>query len=128
LSLGGKGNSPGDLNRRSIGTIPITKYNRGKREFMAENVVKPTWLRVAAAAILGCMLGGILFLFAVLIIGAVNDSLGMAIPINMRLAENIWSSVLLIVLIGFSIAGLWWKVETTPPSEPENPDSGLPDE
>jgi hypothetical protein len=54
--------------------------------------------------------------------------MGMAIPINLRIAENIWSSVLLVIFIGFSIAGLWWKVETTPPSEPGDPTPGLPDE
>ncbi|MFA5267179.1 MAG: hypothetical protein WC379_04340 [Methanoregula sp.] len=95
---------------------------------MDETMVKPTWLRLAAAVILGCVVGGILFLITALIIGAINDLMGIAIPINMLLAENIWSSSLLVIFIGLSIAGLWWKVETTPPSEPENPESGLPDE
>jgi hypothetical protein len=95
---------------------------------MEETTGKPAWLRIASAVILGCVIGGILFLIAALIIGAINDLMGMTIPINLRIAENIWSSVLLVILIGFSIAGLWWKVETTPPSEPENPVSGLPDE
>ncbi len=48
---------------------------------------KPTWLRIAAAILLGVMIGGILFLLAVLIIGAINDSLGMSIPISLRAAE-----------------------------------------
>jgi len=95
---------------------------------MDETTGKPAWLRIAAAGILGCVIGGILFLIAVLIIGAINDRMGMAIPVDLRIAENIWSSVLLVIFIGFSIAGLWWKVETTPPSEPESPDPGLPDE
>jgi hypothetical protein len=95
---------------------------------MDETTGKPAWLRIAAAGTLGCVLGGILFLIAALIIGAINDQMGMAIPINLRIAENIWSSVLLITFIGFSIAGFWWKVETTPPSEPENPASEIPDE
>jgi len=90
-------------------------------------MAKPTWLRIAAAILLGGIIGGILFLIATLIIGAINDSMGMSIPINLRLAENLGSSVLLVIFIGFSIAGLWWKVETTPPSEPETPDNTVPD-
>ena len=94
---------------------------------MDEKMAKPTWLRIAAAILLGGIIGGILFLIATLIIGAINDSMGMSIPINLRLAENLGSSVLLVIFIGFSIAGLWWKVETTPPSEPETPDNTVPD-
>jgi hypothetical protein len=94
---------------------------------MDEKMSKPTWLRIAAAILLGGIIGGILFLIATLIIGVINDSLGMSIPINLRIAENLWSSVLLVIFIGFSIAALWWKVETTPPSEPENPDNTVPD-
>jgi hypothetical protein len=52
------------------------------------------------------MIGGILFLIVTLIIGAINDSLGMSIPFNLRVAENLWSAVLLLILIGFSIAFL----------------------
>jgi hypothetical protein len=95
---------------------------------MDETTGKPTWLRIAAAGILGCVTGGILFLVAAIIIGTVNNLMGMTIPINLRIAENIWSPLLLILLIGFSIAGFWWKVETTPPSEPEIPASEIPDE
>jgi hypothetical protein len=88
---------------------------------------KPTWLRIAAAVLLGGMIGGILFLIAVLIIGTINDSLGMSIPISLRAAEYLWSSVLLVIFIGFSIAFVWWKVETTPPSEPETMDNTVPE-
>jgi branched-subunit amino acid ABC-type transport system permease component len=101
---------------------------------MDEKMAKSTWLRIAAAVLLGGVIGGILFLIAALIIGAINDLMGMTIPINLRIAENVWSLGLLIIFIGFSIAGLWWKVETTPPSEPENPEnletpaSGIPDD
>jgi hypothetical protein len=94
---------------------------------MDEKLPKPTWLRIAAAVMLGGMIGGILFLVAVLIIGAINDSMRMSIPISLRLAENLWSAVLLVIFIGFSIAFLWWKVETTPPSEPETPDNTVPE-
>jgi len=87
----------------------------------------PAWLRITAALLLGVMIGGILFLIVTIIIGAINDSMGMSIPFNLRVAENLWSAVLLVVFIGFSIAFLWWKVETTPPSEPESPDNTVPD-
>ena len=89
---------------------------------MGENIAKPTWLRIAAAVILGGVVGGILFLIATLIIGAINNYLGMTIPINLQIAENVLSLCLLILLIGLSIAYFWWKVETTPPSEPESPE------
>ncbi len=94
---------------------------------MDENMAKPAWLRIAAAVLLGGMIGGILFLLATLIIGAINDSMGMSIPINTQVAENLWSAVLLVIFIGFSIAFMWWKVETTPPTEPETPDNTVPE-
>ncbi len=34
------------------------------------------------------MIGGILFLIVALVIGAINDSFGMSIPFDMRVAEN----------------------------------------
>ena len=87
-------------------------------EFMDEKMAKPTWLRIAAAIMLGGMVGGILFFIATLVIGVINNLMGMAIPINMQIAENVLSLGLLILLMGLSIAYFWWKVETTPPSEP----------
>ena len=86
---------------------------------MDEKTVKPTGLRIAAAVILGAVVGFIVFLIVALIIGALNDLMSMSIPINLRLAENLWSPVLLVIFIGLSIAGIWWKVETTPPTEEE---------
>ena len=91
-------------------------------------MAKPAWLRIAAALLLGGLTGGILFLIATLVIGAINDSMRMSIPINLQIAENLWSSVLLVIFISFSIAALWWKVETTSPSEPENTVPEIPDE
>jgi tetrahydromethanopterin S-methyltransferase subunit C len=95
---------------------------------MDEKTAKPSWLRIAAAVILGAIVGFIIFLIVALAIGSLNDLLGMNIPINLRIAENIWSPILLIVFIGLSIAGLWWKVETTPPTEPEIVPEDIPDE
>ncbi|MGB9176331.1 MAG: hypothetical protein WCB46_06290 [Methanoregula sp.] len=96
---------------------------------MDEKREKPTALRVVAAVILGIIVGGILFLITTLIIGAINNRMGMIIPIDLRITENVLSLVLLIIFIGLSIAYFWWKVETTPPSEPESPETlGIPDE
>jgi tetrahydromethanopterin S-methyltransferase subunit C len=95
---------------------------------MDEKTARPSWLRIAAAVILGAIVGFIIFLIVALVIGSLNDLMGMNIPINLRIAENIWSPLLLIIFIGFSIAGLWWKVETTPASEPEITSEDIPDE
>ena len=89
---------------------------------MGEKMAKPTWLRIAAAVILGGVVGGILFFIATLVIGVINNQMGIAIPINLQIAENVLSLGLLILLMGLSIAYFWWKVETTPPSEPETPE------
>jgi hypothetical protein len=94
---------------------------------MDENMEKPSALRIIAAVILGIIVGGILFLITTLVIGAINNSMGIIIPIDLRITENILSLVLLIIFIGFSIAYFWWKVETTPPSEPENLETGEPE-
>jgi hypothetical protein len=98
---------------------------------MDEKMEKPAALRVVAAVILGVIVGGTLFFITTLIIGAINNRMGMIIPIDLRITENVLSLVLLIIFIGLSIAYFWWKVETTPPSEPENletPESEIPDE
>jgi tetrahydromethanopterin S-methyltransferase subunit C len=95
---------------------------------MDEKTAKPSWIRIAAAVILGAIVGFIIFLIVALVIGSLNDLMGMSIPINLRIAENIWSPILLIIFIGLSIAGLWWKVETTPPTEPEIVLEDIPNE
>lgn len=84
--------------------------------------VKPDPLRIAAAVILGVITGAILFLVVALFIGAVNDMAHMNISISMNVAENIFSAVLLVVLIIACVAGFYRKVVTTPPSEPEQED------
>lgn len=99
---------------------------------MDEPVTKPAALRVAASVILGGIVGGILFLIAAFFIAIINRQYRwMGIPIDLQITENVFSLGLLILLIGFSIAFFWWKVETTPPSEPESPDipgSDFPDD
>jgi formate/nitrite transporter FocA (FNT family) len=86
---------------------------------MTEKIQKTNPLRLIAAVILGIMVGAILFLVVALVIGAFNDRSGMNIPINMLVAENIFSLALLLILMVASIGYFWWKVSTTPPSEPE---------
>jgi hypothetical protein len=99
---------------------------------MNELVAKPAALRVAASVILGVIVGGILFLIVAFFIAIINRQYRwMGIPIDLQITENVFSLGLLILLIGLSIAFFWWKVETTPPSEPESPDipeSELPDD
>jgi len=73
-------------------------------------------LRIAAAVILGIITGGILFLFAAMAIGLINDKAGMNISVGMNIAENVFSAALLVLLIGICIAGFYWKVATTPSS------------
>jgi len=86
---------------------------------MAETLPKPNFLRLAAAVMLGCIVGAILFLVIALFIGFFNDKAGMNIPINLLVAENIFSAILLVLLMAVSIGYFCWKVETIPPSEPE---------
>lgn len=84
---------------------------------MAEKAERPNMLRIAAAVILGCIIGTILFLIVALGIGIVNDKMGMQIPVNLLIAENIFSAILLVLCILVCIAGLCWQVWNTPPSD-----------
>ncbi len=57
--------------------------------------------------------------------------MGLTVPINLQIAENVLSLGLLILCVEFLIAYFWWKVETSHPSEPESPEilkSEVPDE
>ena len=87
---------------------------------MAEKFMKPTALQTAAAVILGGIVGGILFLLFALVIGALNSTFGMAIPVHLRIDEDALSAGLLILFMGVSMAGFYWKELTTPPSEIED--------
>lgn len=85
---------------------------------MTDTSATPAPLRIISAILLGCIVGVILFLIAALGIGVVNDRLHMNIPLNMLVAKNIFSAVLLVILIIVCIAIFLRKVWTTPPSEP----------
>ncbi|HXX55235.1 MAG TPA: hypothetical protein VEI81_04000 [Methanoregula sp.] len=95
---------------------------------MAVTLTRPSPLRTAAAIILGGVIGFIVFLLFALVIAAVNDLMGMNIPFTLRADENAWSAGLLILFIGLSIAGVYWKELTTPPEEPEGPAAELPED
>lgn len=73
-------------------------------------------LRLAAAVILGVITGTILFLVVALGIGVVNDTMGMQIPVNLLIAENMFSAILLVLLILICVAGFCRQVWITPPS------------
>jgi hypothetical protein len=72
-----------------------------------------------AAAILGIIVGAILFFVVAILIGIFNDIYGMNLPVRIDVAENIWSLILLIVFIVLGIAGFCWKVRTTPSMQEE---------
>ncbi len=88
---------------------------------MVENRTAPSLIRVIAAILLGFFVGFFLFLIVALVIGAVNNMLGTQIPIDLLIAENIYSAVTLIVIISLCIGGALWLVWRTPPSEPGGP-------
>ena len=78
---------------------------------------QPAILRLAAAVILGCITGAILFLIIALGIGMINDRMQMNIPINLLVAENIFSAILLAVLIVASIVCFCRMVRKTESSD-----------
>ena len=89
---------------------------------MSEKTGNPGLLRISAAVILGCIVGSILFLIVAMGIGVVNDKMGMQIPINLLIAENVFSAILLIAFILISIGGFCWQVWNTPSSDSMNDD------
>jgi hypothetical protein len=95
--------------------------------FMNEKNATPGLLRLAAAVFLGLIVGFILFFIAAMVIGSINQLLGMNIPLGMDVAENILSAILLVVFVAGSVALFCWKVWTNPPTEQEE-DSSVPEE
>lgn len=97
--------------------MTITKYLAGETDNMSKNAERPGMLRIAAAVILGGITGTILFLLVALGIGVVNDKMGMKIPINLLIAENVFSAIVLILFILIFIAVFCWQVWNTPSSD-----------
>jgi uncharacterized protein YqhQ len=89
---------------------------------MAETYKNASPLRLAAAVMLGIIVGSILFFVVALFIGIFNDMAGMNISVKTNVAENIWSAILLVAFIVICVTGFCWKVRTTPPSVPEDTD------
>jgi hypothetical protein len=88
---------------------------------MNEKTSTPSLLRLAAAIFLGLIVGFILFFIAAMVIGSINQLMGMNIPVRMDVAENIISAVLLVIFVGGCVIGFCWKVWVTPPTkEPED--------
>ena len=96
---------------------------------MAASMKSPGPLRTIAAILLGAMIGSILFFIVALVIGSINDIMGMNIPFNLKFAENVWSTILLIFFIGISIAIMYYFVLITPPTDEELSvsDTDIPD-
>jgi len=91
--------------------------------FMNEKTNTPGLLRLAAAVFLGLIVGFILFFIAAMVIGSINQLMGMNIPVRMDIAENLISAILLVVFVVGCIAGFCWKVWTTPATEDEGKSS-----
>ena len=73
-------------------------------------------LRLISAIILGGIVGVIFFLVVALVIGVINDNMHTGIPVNLLIAENVISAVLMAVFIIIGIAYFVRKVMTTPPT------------
>jgi hypothetical protein len=86
---------------------------------MAETNQNLSMLRLAAAVLLGLAVAFIVFLVFTLGIGLLNDSFKMNIPVTMDFRENIFSAVLLVILVIICVAGFIWMVYKTPPTPPE---------
>lgn len=87
---------------------------------MTEEKKQPEPLRIVSAVLLGCITGGILFLIFALGIGVINDKMHMNIPLNLLIAENILSAVVLAVFIIACTAFFLRAVWNTPASVSEN--------
>jgi hypothetical protein len=87
-------------------------------------------MRIAGAVILGIVVGGILFAVVALIIGALNNMLGMNIPVSLEYRENVWSLALLVALELVSIGAFVWMVLKSPPpaEESQEEETGEEDE
>lgn len=75
-------------------------------------------LRLISAIILGGIVGVIVFLVVALVIGVINDNMHTGIPVNLLIAENVMSALLMAVFILLGMAYFVRKVMTTPPTTP----------
>jgi uncharacterized BrkB/YihY/UPF0761 family membrane protein len=99
-------------------SLYINALNMG---FMTDNVPKPAPLRIVAGVILGIFAGFFIFFAISLLIGMINDLLGTSLSMSTKFDEDIWSAVLLVVIIIACTAGIIWLIYKTPPTpEPED--------
>jgi len=85
-------------------------------EFMTDNVPKPAPIRIIAGVILGIFAGFFIFFAISLLIGMINNILGTSLSMSTRFNEDIWSALLLVVIIVACTAGVLWLVYKTPPT------------
>jgi len=87
--------------------------------FMAETNQNPSALRLFAALLLGIAVAFIIFFIFALGIGFINKSFSMNVPLTLDFRENIFSAVLLGVLVVICVAGFIWMVYKTPAASEE---------
>lgn len=87
--------------------------------FMVETNQNPSALRLFAAVLLGIAVAFIVFFIFTLGIGFINNSFGMNVPVTLDFRENMFSALLLGVLVIICIAGFVWMVYKTPPASEE---------
>lgn len=95
---------------------------------MTEETRRLNPLRVAAALILGFIIGSIIFFIITLAIGTINNLLGTNLTVTADIAENLFSLALLAILILVCCAAFVWKVSVTPSSGDEAADADVADE
>lgn len=78
---------------------------------MDEKTSSPGLLRIAAAILLGIVVGFFVFLAISLVLGVLN------IPVSLQFAENILSAALLVLSLTICTGIFLWLVWTTPPTE-----------
>jgi hypothetical protein len=95
--------------------------NALNKESMTDNVPKPAPLRIVAGVILGIFAGFFIFFAISLLIGMINNLLGTSLSMSMKFNEDIWSAILLVIIVIACTAGVLWLIYKTPPT-PESED------
>lgn len=72
--------------------------------------IETATMRRVAGVILGAVLGVIVFFVLALVVGLINDSYSLGIPLDTNIAENIWSAVMLVACIILGIVVVLFAV------------------
>ncbi|MEI6293224.1 MAG: hypothetical protein WCP36_06055 [Methanomicrobiales archaeon] len=83
---------------------------------MTDTIPKPAPLRIVAGVILGIFAGFFIFFAISLLIGMINNMLGTSLSMSMKFNEDIWSAVLLVVIVIACTAGVLRLIFKTPPT------------